>query len=384
MQDTAYLILGNGMIFEGEYFGAQGEVTGEIVFATGMTGYLETLTDPSYYGQIVLQTFPLIGNYGVIPSDFESGFVGTRAYIVKHPCQDPSNFRSEGNLDTFLKERGIIGLCGIDTRALAKIIRENGVMNGKIMSSPPKEADRAETVAYSIVGAVAAVSPGTAARIGSGPHRVVLMDFGAKRGIAEALAARGCEVWSFPHNASAQEIIQIKPHGIMLSNGPGDPAEAANSGIIETIRTLEKGGIPIFGICLGHQFLALAKGYSTKKLKFGHRGANQPVKEISTGQVYITSQNHGYAVIADEGSFVNVNDGTCEGMDYGNSFSVQFHPEARGGPLDTAFLFDRFIERMKKKKREEKDAVSVACKHSKDEISGFENAREGGIANAAR
>jgi len=394
MQDTAYLILGNGMIFEGEYFGARGEVTGEIVFTTGMTGYLETLTDPSYYGQIVLQTFPLIGNCGVIPSDFESGFVGTRAYIVKHPCQDPSNFRSEGNLDTFLKARGIIGLCGIDTRALTKIIRENGVMNGKIMSSLPTEADRAETEKYSIVGAVAAVSSRSPERIGSGSHRVALMDFGAKRGIAKALTERGCEVCSFPHDASAQEIMQIKPHGIILSNGPGDPAEAENSGIIETIRTLEKSGIPIFGICLGHQFLALAKGYSTKKLKFGHRGANQPVKEISTGQVYITSQNHGYAVVADGASFVNVNDGTCEGTDYGNSFSVQFHPEARGGPLDTAFLFDRFIERMKKKKREEKDAMCVACKHSKgavntpdnhlDEIPDFENVREGGIANAAR
>jgi len=357
---TAYLVLENGTVMKGEYFGAQGEITGEVVFATGMTGYLETLTDQSYYGQIVLQTFPLIGNYGVIPSDFESANVGARAYIVKHPCKNPSNFRCEGTLDAFLKERGITGLYGIDTRALTRIIRENGVMNGKITATPPTPADIAETKAYSIKNAVAAVSsrnvtkmlPSTSSGADSlrslSKRRVALMDFGAKRGIANALVARGCELWTFPHDTSAQEILKIKPDGIMLSNGPGDPAESANNGIIETLRILQKSGVTIFGICLGHQLLALANGYSTRKLKFGHRGANQPVKELATGRVYITSQNHGYAVVADNGSFVNVNDGTCEGMDYGTCFSVQFHPEACGGPLDTGFLFDRFIERMKK------------------------------------
>ena len=351
MNGTAYLILENGAVFEGKSFGAIGEITGEIVFTTGMTGYLETLTDPSYYGQIVLQTFPLIGNYGVIPSDFESASVRARAYIVKRPCQDPSNFRSEGSLDAFLRERGIIGLYGIDTRALTKIIRQNGVMNGKITASPPTEADRAEAKAYSISNAVAAVSSRSAREYketGSGSRRVALMDFGEKRGIAEALAARGCEAWSFPHDTPAREILRINPNGIMLSNGPGDPADPANGGIIETIRELMKSGVPIFGICLGHQLLALANGLKTQKLKFGHRGANQPVKELATGRVYITSQNHGYAVVTDGGSFVNVNDGTCEGMDYGDSFSVQFHPEARGGPLDTAFLFDRFVEKMER------------------------------------
>jgi len=385
---TGYLVLQNGTVMKGEYFGAQGEVTGEVVFATGMTGYLETLTDPSYHGQIVLQTFPLIGNYGVIPPDFESAAVGARAYIVKYPCQNPSNFRSQGDLDAFLRERGITGLCGIDTRALTRIIRENGVMNGKITAALPTPADIAEAKAYSILNAVAAVSSRSVTKVLPGAvqeeffttedtefhggkdgfrtktpcssvysvvnscllntsrKRVALMDFGAKRGIAKALAARGCEVWLFPHDAGAQEILNMKPDGIMLSNGPGDPAESANNGIIETIRTLQKGKAPIFGICLGHQLMALANGYSTKKLKFGHRGANQPVKELSTGRVYITSQNHGYAVVTDKGSFVNVNDGTCEGMDYGNSFSVQFHPEACGGPLDTSFLFDRFIARM--------------------------------------
>jgi len=348
---TAYLALQNGKVMEGEYFGAQGEITGEVVFATGMTGYLETLTDPSYYGQIVLQTFPLIGNYGIIPSDFESAAVGARAYITKYPCKTPSNFRSEGSLDAFLRERGITGLCGIDTRALTKIIRENGVMNGKITANRPTEADFTETKAYSICNAVAAVSSRAVTKITpdqSPVKRVALLDFGAKRGIAQALAARGCEVWLFPHDTNALEILKIKPDGVMLSNGPGDPAEDANKGIIETLCVLQKKNIPIFGICLGHQLLALANGYSTRKLKFGHRGANQPVKELSTGRVYITSQNHGYAVVADNGSFVNVNDGTCEGMDYGNSFSVQFHPEACGGPLDTAFLFDRFMERMSK------------------------------------
>ena len=347
MNDEAYLILENGMVFKGKSFGARGEITGEIVFTTGMTGYLETLTDPSYYGQIVLQTFPLIGNYGVIPADFENASVRARAYIVKRPCQDPSNFRSEGSLGNFLEESGIIGLSGIDTRALTRIIRDNGVMNGKITMSPPTETDSSDAKAYCILGAVAAVSSSGVTKLGVGnKRRVALMDFGAKRGIAEALVARDCEVWSFPHNSTAGEILEVKPSGVMLTNGPGDPAEPANEIIVETIRAVQKSGVPIFGICLGHQLMALANGYKTRKLKFGHRGANQPVKELSTGKVYITSQNHGYEVIAENSSFVNVNDGTCEGMEYGVSFSVQFHPEARGGPLDTSFLFDRFIERM--------------------------------------
>jgi len=350
MSDSAYLILENGTVFEGKFFGAHGSITGEIVFTTGMTGYLETLTDQSYYGQIVLQTFPLIGNYGVIPPDFESAGIGARAYIVKHPCAAPSNFRSENALGAFLKERGVIGMCGIDTRALTKIIRNNGVMNGKICAVPPSAADRAEAKAYSIINPIKAVSSMTVTKVppvsGKVQRRVALLDFGAKRGIAAALAARNCEVWIFPCGTSAQEILKTQPHGVMLSNGPGDPADPGNAGIVDTIRTLEKSGITIFGICMGHQLLACAKGYSTRKLKFGHRGANQPVKETKTGQVYITSQNHGYEVIADNSSFINVNDGSCEGMDYGKSFSVQFHPEARGGPLDTSFLFERFIERM--------------------------------------
>ena len=346
--NKAYLILENGMVLTGKRFGADGDVAGEIVFTTGMTGYLETLTDQSYYGQIVMQTFPLIGNYGVIPEDFESGAVGARAYIVKYPCATPSNFRSEEALDAFLKRSGVVGLHGIDTRALTKIIRENGVMNGKITTQPPSEADKKEVKNYAVRSPIPEVSQRTVAILsGGGKRRVALLDFGAKRGIAAALARRECEVWSFPHSASAEDILKIKPDGVMLSNGPGDPADPANDGVIDTIRALLKNGVTIFGICMGHQLLALANGYKTTKLKFGHRGANQPVKELATGRVFITSQNHGYAVVAEKGSsFVNVNDGTCEGMDYGKSFSVQFHPEARGGPLDTGFLFDRFVERM--------------------------------------
>jgi len=358
---SAYLILENGKVFEGKFFGAQGNVTGEIVFTTGMTGYLETLTDPSYHGQIVLQTFPLIGNYGIIPEDFESAGVGVKAYIVKYPCKTPSNFRSLNNLGAFLKERGIVGICGIDTRALAKIIRENGVMNGKITSAEPKNADIEEVKKYTIKNPIAGVSQQSviksieiAAGKGAGnssssklvkKRSIALMDFGAKRGISNALLARGCEVWTFPHDTPAEDIINLKPNGIMLSNGPGDPADNANKGIVETLEALVKSGIPIFGICMGHQLLALANGYSTRKLKFGHRGANQPVKDMQTGKVYITSQNHGYEVVADNSYFINVNDGSCEGLDYGVSFSVQFHPEARGGPLDTGFLFDKFMER---------------------------------------
>jgi len=347
----AYLILENGTVFEGKSFGAKGDVTGEIVFTTGMTGYLETLTDQSYHGQIVLQTFPLIGNYGVIPDDFENNNIGAKAYIVKYPCETPSNFRKTAvngdyTLDGFLKDRGIIGLHGIDTRSLTKIIRENGVMNGKITANKPTDSDREDAKNYKVVSPVALVSRSAAEKTSDGKKKIALMDFGIKQGIAKALAARDCEVWVFPHDTSADEILKFNPDGIMLSNGPGDPADPDNLKIIETLKVLMKSGTPIFGICIGHQLLALANGYKTRKLKFGHRGSNQPVKDTRTGKVYITSQNHGYEVIADNSSFVNVNDKTCEGIDYGVSFTVQFHPEARGGPLDTSFLFDEFIKRM--------------------------------------
>lgn len=355
---SLYLILENGMYFEGEGFGCEGDVTGEIVFTTGMTGYLETLTDQSYHGQIVLHTFPLIGNYGIIPSDFESSSVGPLAYIVKTPCQAPSNFRNEGTLDTFLKDRGIVGLCGIDTRAVTRIIREYGVMNGRITRLHPDELSLEEIKSYRIENAVENVSRKKPEFIQADRPRftVALMDFGLKENIKRELLARGCSLWVMPHDTPVKDLLGLGLDGIMLSNGPGDPKD--NPGVISNIRELMKSGIPIFGICLGHQLMALASGFDTRKLKYGHRGANQPVKDLTTGRVYISSQNHGYAVTSESIDpnvayewFVNVNDRTNEGLWYKNApaFSVQFHPEACGGPKDTAFLFDRFVERMEGK-----------------------------------
>ena len=356
---TLYLILENGMVFEGFSFGAEKDVTGEIVFTTGMNGYLETLTDLSYYGQIVLHTFPLIGNYGVISQDFESTSVGPLAYIVKTPCQASSNFRSEGQLDIFLKERNIPGLYGIDTRALTRIIREQGVMNGRITKESPDKVSLDEICSYRIKNAVQAVSCTERKfyKSDNGKYTVALLDFGLKENIKRELLKRGCNVWVFPWNTPYTDIIDLAPDGIMLSNGPGDPAE--NTEIIRNLKELIKTGTVIFGICLGHQLLALAHGFETYKLKYGHRGANQPVKDMNTGRVYITSQNHGYAVkketidkdLAEE-LFVNVNDGTCEGIRYKKTkaFSVQFHPEACHGPHDTRYLFDLFVDRMEENK----------------------------------
>ena len=359
--NQAYLILENGTVFEGRGFGAAFDITGEIVFTTAMTGYLETLTDPSYFGQIVIQTFPLIGNYGIIPSDFESKKPALKAYIVRDWCQDPSNFRSEGNLDTFLKAQNIVGLYGIDTRRLTKIVREYGVMNAKIVYENPNDnAHMTDIKKYSIQDAVKSVTVAKEeySSCKNAARRVVLWDFGAKENIRRELLKRGCDVITIPSDATAQHILSLQPDGIMLSNGPGDPAE--NTGIIEELAKLcalpKK--IPTFGICLGHQLLALSQGAKTEKLKYGHRGANQPALHLPTSRVYITSQNHGYAVINDslpenaEASFVNANDGTCEGISYHDmpAFSVQFHPEASAGPLDTAFLFDQFINLMEGEK----------------------------------
>ena len=356
MEHARYLILENGQVFKGRPFGAKKQVTGEIVFATAMTGYLETLTDPSYYGQMVVQTFPLIGNYGVISADFEGEAPALKAYIVREWCQEPSNFRSEEDLDTFLLSKEIPGLWDIDTRALVKIIREYGVMNAILTDEPEVGETAMEQVkAYQIEQAVSAVSCKRAQTIPAedGKRTVALWDFGAKRNIARELVKRGCNVVCVPAGTTAEEILALNPDGLMLSNGPGDPAE--NTGIIRELARVCEARLPIFGICLGHQLLALARGGKTMKLKYGHRGANQPVLESETGKVYITSQNHGYAVCLGEtlpeqarASFVNLNDQTCEGIDYLDipAFSVQFHPEACGGPLDTRFLFDRFIERM--------------------------------------
>lgn len=355
MEQNSYIVLENGQIFRGKPFGAVGEVLGEIVFTTGMTGYLETLTDPSYYGQIVVQTFPLIGNYGIIPSDFESSSLKLKAYIVREWCEVPSNFRSEGELDTFLKMHNIVGLYGIDTRELTKIIREVGVMNAKITTTLDNlDEVLTEIKNYRIINAVQTVGAReiSVAKGAPGGFKVVLWDFGAKENIRRELLKRGCEVITMPAHTTAEEIVNLKPDGIMLSNGPGDPAD--NIEIISEMAKLSNLGMPIFGICLGHQLLALAQGAKTAKLKYGHRGANQPVKDLKKGRVYITSQNHGYAVVTDSLpaqasiSFLNANDGTCEGIEYHNmpAFSIQFHPEASAGPLDTNYLFDQFIDLM--------------------------------------
>ena len=367
----SYLILANGQVFRGQSIGCPGTTIGEVVFATGMVGFEETLTDPSYYGQIITQTYPLIGNYGMNSEDVESGKIWAKGYIVREACKTPSNFRSEETLDAFLKKNGIIGIEGIDTRSLTRTLRESGVMNGAITTEfdpdaePEKKAALMPAItAYAVTEAVATVTctapktfePTTNVIDGrevDTPLHVALLDLGCKNNIVRCLQKRGCRVTVLPGTATAAELAALAPDGLMLSNGPGDPAE--NVGIIANIKEMLDTGIPTFGICLGHQLTALAAGAKTCKLKYGHRGANQPVTSPAKQRTFITSQNHGYAVMADtlpeavgKMSYFNANDGTCEGMDYfkWNCFTVQFHPEANGGPKDTEFLFDEFVKRM--------------------------------------
>lgn len=345
-----YLILEDGQVFEGRAFGADAERVGELVFTTGMCGYIETLTDPSYYGQIVLQTFPSIGNYGIIPADFE-GNCQVRGYVVRDLCNEPSNFRSEGTVDEFLKERGVPGISGVDTREITRIIREHGVMNAILCDTPPESLEAVK--AFRIIDAVACVSTPeekTYPAVGEERFRVALLDYGEKRNILRELCKRGCTVERYPYDTPAERILAGNYDGVMLSNGPGDPAE--NAGPIAELRKLF-GQIPMFGICLGHQLMALSQGGETVKLKYGHRGANQPVRDLAGGRTYITSQNHGYAVVSESLKngvvrYIQANDKTCEGVDYpeARAFSVQFHPEACAGPADTAFLFDRFCALM--------------------------------------
>ena len=367
----SYLILANGQVFRGQSIGCPGTTIGEVVFATGMVGFEETLTDPSYYGQIITQTYPLIGNYGMNSEDVESGKIWAKGYIVREACKTPSNFRREETLDAFLKKNGIIGIEGIDTRSLTRTLRESGVMNGAITTEfdpdaePEKKAALMPAItAYAVTEAVATVTcaapktfePTTNVIDGrevETPLHVALLDLGCKNNIVRCLQKRGCRVTVLPGTATAAELAALDPDGLMLSNGPGDPAE--NVGIIANIKEMLDTGIPTFGICLGHQLTALAAGAKTCKLKYGHRGANQPVTSPAKQRTFITSQNHGYAVMADtlpetvgKMSYFNANDGTCEGMDYfkWNCFTVQFHPEANGGPKDTEFLFDEFVKRM--------------------------------------
>ena len=355
----AFLILEDGNVFTGTSIGSTREVISEIVFNTSMTGYLEVLTDPSYAGQAVVMTYPLIGNYGITP-DMESGRPWPDGYIVRELSRMPSNFRCEGTIQDFLAKYDIPGIAGIDTRALTKILREKGTMNGMITTNENYNIEEIipKLKAYTtgnVVDKVTCTEKRVLKKQGNAPEtkKVALLDLGAKRNIAQSLRERGCEVTVYPAHTSAEEILAANPDGIMLSNGPGDPKECKE--IIAEIRKLYESDTPIFAICLGHQLMALANGGDTEKMKYGHRGANHPVRDMKTGKVYISTQNHGYMVKEDsldrkiaEVSFVNVNDGTVEGVHYlgKNAQTVQFHPEACAGPLDTDSLFDTFMNMM--------------------------------------
>ena len=351
----AYLILEDGSIYDGKNVGALREAVSEIVFNTSMTGYLEVMTDPSYAGQAVVMTYPLIGNYGICYEDMESYRPWIDGLIVRELSEVASNFRNEDSIQNFLIKNNIPCICGIDTRDLTKRLREHGTMNGFITvdSSFVVEKILQRIKEYSVKGVVKRTSTKETYILPGKGKRVVLIDFGAKKNIARQLQKRGCEVIVVPCDTKAKEILKLKPDGIMLSNGPGDPKE--NADIIEEIKKLYDTDIPIFAICLGHQLMALATGANTYKLRYGHRGGNHPVKDLETGRTYISSQNHGYAV--DESTldknicvpaFVNVNDGTNEGLRYINKkiFTVQYHPEACPGPRDSSYLFDKFIKMM--------------------------------------
>ena len=351
----AFLILEDGTVFNGTSIGSTREVISEIVFNTSMTGYLEVLTDPSYAGQAVTMTYPLIGNYGVCYKDMESLKAWPDGYIVRELSRMPSNFRCEDPIQKFLADNDIPGISGIDTRALTKILREKGTMNGMITTK--EYSDLSEPIsrmkAYTVAGVVMATTTKEKYVLPGNGKKVALMDFGAKKNIARSLNERGCEVTVYPADTPAEEVLAANPDGIMLSNGPGDPKE--NVEIIKEIKKMYDSNVPIFAICLGHQLMALANGMDTYKLKYGHRGGNHPVKDLETGRVYISSQNHGYAVDTNTvkpeiavPAFVNVNDGTNEGLKYTgkNIFTVQYHPEACPGPQDSGYLFDRFLKMM--------------------------------------
>ncbi len=357
----AYLILEDGTVFIGSSIGAQREVISEIVFNTSMTGYLEVLTDPSYAGQAVTMTYPLIGNYGVCYQDMESKQAWPDGFLVRELSRCSSNFRKEDDLETFLIAHNIPGIAGIDTRALTKRLREKGTMNGMITTKEFKNLEEVLPLIkkYAPRDVVRKVTCKEKKILIPGDFdtekievkkKVALLDLGTKHNIARSLLRRGCQVIIYPANTKAEEILKEKPDGIMLSNGPGDPKECVE--MIEEIKKLCESFVPMFAICLGHQLVALAHHADTYKMKYGHRGVNHPVKDLETGRVYLSSQNHGYVVdkeTLDEKiakvSFCNVNDGTIEGIKYCGKkiFTVQFHPEACAGPQDTAFLFDKFI-----------------------------------------
>lgn len=358
----AFLILEDGTVFQGRSIGAGKEVISEIVFNTSMAGYPEILTDPSYAGQAVCMTYPLIGNYGICLEDMESDRPWLDGFIVRELSKKPSNFRCDMDIQDFLMKYDISGIEGIDTRALTKRLRDRGTMNGMITTDESYNlTDVLERLKrYRVTGVVDKVTcqkkytvSGCKGKLSGAGKRVALVDFGEKKNIIRSLQKRGCDVIVYPAFFKAEEILEEHPDGIMLSNGPGDPKECKEA--IREIKKLYDADVPIFAICLGHQLMALAAGADTYKMKYGHRGGNHPVKDLETGRVYISSQNHGYVVDVEHldqniavPAFVNVNDGTNEGLSYPgkNIFTVQFHPEACPGPQDSGYLFDRFISMM--------------------------------------
>lgn len=348
----AVLYLEDGTLLEGTSFGAEGARVGEVVFNTGMTGYQELLSDPSYCGQIVTMTYPLIGNYGIARDDFESKRPAVHGMVVRRYEEVPSNWRAQFSLGDTLKEFGILGISGVDTRMLTRKIRSFGTMKGIIATGDVAEGELRERLGGEslFTDHVARVSTKNVFGFAGNNERIVLMDFGSKSGILRDLASRGCDVVVVPHDATPEQVLRYCPDGVLLSNGPGDPKQVPQAA--KTIRSL-LGKIPIFGICLGHQLLALACGADTEKLKFGHRGGNHPVKDLTSGRCFITSQNHGYTVtessLAGTGlkvTHINNNDGTIEGLRHESlpAFSVQYHPEASPGPYDSSHLFDEFLD----------------------------------------
>lgn len=358
------LILEDGTIFTGNAYGDLNEKQGEIVFNTGMTGYQEILTDPSYCGQMVTMTYPLIGNYGINRDDFESIDPSIHGLIVKEMCESPSNFRNEQTLNDYLVDKEIPAISGIDTRKLTKIIRTHGTMRA-ILTEAKETIESVPAIDFLPIkiNQVETVSTKNPYVVPGRGHRVVLVDFGLKHGILRDLTRRGCHITVVPYDYSASDIRKLKPDGIMLTNGPGNPKHVQEA--IDMIKeTIED--IPIFGICLGHQLLALACGADTKKMKFGHRGSNHPVKDLTINKTHITSQNHGYSVTPEslvdtslELTHVAINDDSVEGVSHTKypAFSVQYHPESSPGPEDTGYLFDRFMDNMKRNKKNKEGAL---------------------------
>lgn len=362
MFEKRYLVLEDGTYYTGFKLGADTLTQGEIVFNTAMTGYQETLSDSSYTGQIITFTYPLIGNYGINRDDFESLIPTLKGVVVKEACQAPSNFRAQKILNDVLKEFDIPGISGVDTRSITKKIREHGVLKAAFVDNETEietTIQNLKTIEFPR-NEVPTVSTKTPYVSTGFDLRVVLVDFGKKQNIVRELNARGCEVTVVPYDTTAEEIIKMSPDGVMLSNGPGDPADVQVA--VDMIKGII-GKIPFFGICLGHQLFALSQGATSFKMKFGHRGANHPVKDLSTGKIALTSQNHGYAIDADslketdlEVTHIALNDGTIEGLrhKFEPAFSVQYHPEACPGPTDSNYLFDQFIELMLEQKKKER------------------------------